>query len=936
MTIGSIIYKLLIGPLELFFEVVFVIANRLVENPAYAIIILSLAMNILVLPLYRRADELQAEERDKEAALRPWLTHIKKTFSGDERFMMQQAFYRQNNYKPTDTLKGSISLLLEIPFFIAAYHFLSHLSTLQGVTFGPIRDLGAPDALISVGGMTINFLPILMTLINVVSAAIYMKGFPLKSKIQMYGIAAIFLIFLYKSPAGLVFYWTLNNIFSLCKNIFYKIKNPAKVLRIMLSVLGIVLILGLLFVHPMPTTRSQVLMLALLLVMQVPTLSHLFKKTGKEIHLPVEKHTKPVFYLSCALLTILTGLLIPSAFIRGSATEYIDVMAYTSPIWYIVSAAVIATGVFMIWFGIFFNLAGDGGKQVMALLVSAAAVCAIVDYMFFGKNFGNISPDLKYDETPVITGQMILINAAVLAAVALVVLLLFLKKRALINVLIGVSCVALVAMAGMNILGIRQELRAASDVIKAAQENEPSVTLSKDGKNVIVIMMDRQIGHFIPFMFNENPELQEQFDGFTFYSNSVSFGSKTNFGSPALYGGYDYTAEKMNARDDMLLAEKQNEALKVMPTLFGDAGYEVTICEPTYAGYSWIPDLTIFNDHPEYHCFLANGRFALEEYGYGSDPYVVQSNRLRNFFCFSLFRVSPAILQPTLYQRGAYNAAPRTNVTETANEEGIDIVPQVLNGYSKSTGFRESFMKTYAVLCHLPDITTVESGDSNTFFMMSNDTTHDPMLLQEPSYEPSLIVDNTEFDAAHPYREDAEGNRLLTDNESVLTHYQSNMAAMIQLGKWFDFMKEQGIWDNTRIIIVSDHGHDINTETDADYMLTYVSESDGEEYSLDMMAFNSVLLFKDFDSEGFTIDDHMTTNADTPALATKDLIPNAKNPFTGSPLTTYQENPVELNMLFSHDWDIEENNGTTFMEAEWFHVEDNIYDINNWSYEGWH
>ena len=41
-------------------------------------------------------------------------------------------------------------------------------------------------------------------------------------------------------------------------------------------------------------------------------------------------------------------------------------------------------------------------------------------------------------------------------------------------------------------------------------------------------------------------------------------------------------------------------------------------------------------------------------------------------------------------------------------------------------------------------------------------------------------------------------------------------------------------------------------------------------------------------------------------------------------------------MLFSHDWDIEENNGTTFMEAEWFHVEDNIYDINNWSYEGWH
>ena len=118
MTIGSIIYQLLIGPLELFFEVVFVVANRHVSSPAYAIILLSLAMNFLVLPLYRRADAVQAEVRDRENALAPWIKHIKKTFSGDERFMMLQAYYRQNNYKPTDSLKGSISLRLEIPFFI--------------------------------------------------------------------------------------------------------------------------------------------------------------------------------------------------------------------------------------------------------------------------------------------------------------------------------------------------------------------------------------------------------------------------------------------------------------------------------------------------------------------------------------------------------------------------------------------------------------------------------------------------------------------------------------------------------------------------------------------------------------------------------------------------------------------------------------------------
>ena len=227
MTILGMLYKLLIGPLELLFEVIFVIANGKVSNPAYAIIALSLAMNFLVLPLYKRADAMQAEERDREARMRPWIDHIKKTFKGDERFMMLQAYYRQNDYKPTHAFKGSVSLFLEIPFFIAAYRFLSGLETLKGISFGPLTDLGAPDALINIGGTTINFLPILMTLINVVAAAVYMKGMPLKNKITTYGIAAIFLVLLYNSPAGLVFYWTLNQIFSLIKNTGIRYRHRA-------------------------------------------------------------------------------------------------------------------------------------------------------------------------------------------------------------------------------------------------------------------------------------------------------------------------------------------------------------------------------------------------------------------------------------------------------------------------------------------------------------------------------------------------------------------------------------------------------------------------------------------------------------------------------------------------------------------------------------
>ncbi|MBQ4251820.1 MAG: YidC/Oxa1 family membrane protein insertase, partial [Erysipelotrichaceae bacterium] len=219
MTFFSALSTILISPLKLLFEAIFQIAYELTRNPGVSIIFLSLAMNLLVLPLYKRADAMQESARDAEEALREGTEHIKKTFTGNERMMMLQTYYRQNNYSPFNAVKGSVSLLLEIPFFMAAYQFLSNLEILKGTAFGPISDLSLPDGLINIGGTNVNVLPVLMTAINYLSAALYLKGFPLKTKIQTYGIAAVFLVLLYGSPSGLVFYWTLNNVFSLLKNL---------------------------------------------------------------------------------------------------------------------------------------------------------------------------------------------------------------------------------------------------------------------------------------------------------------------------------------------------------------------------------------------------------------------------------------------------------------------------------------------------------------------------------------------------------------------------------------------------------------------------------------------------------------------------------------------------------------------------------------------
>ena len=926
MTILSALYQLLIGPLELFFEVVFALANRIVNNPGISIIVLSLAMNFLVLPLYRRSDAMQAEERDRAAAMKPWVDHIKKTFSGDERFMMLQTYYRQNNYKQTDALKGSISLLLEIPFFIAAYHFLSNLSLLSGVPFGPIADLGAPDAMLSIGSISVNVLPILMTAINVVSAAIYMKGFPITSKIQMYGIAAIFLILLYNSPAGLVFYWTLNNVFSLVKNIFYKLKNPRLVLSALASIVGICGLGVVLFIHPLATTRLQAAAIALMVALQIPLALHFAsnrlpkRKETRQQQSSSKEHDR-IFLYSCIFLALLTGLLIPSAVIASSPLEFVDINAFKSPLWYVANSLLIAAGTFIIWFGIFYRLATPSGKRVLSVAMWILAGIAVVNYMFFGTEYGNLSSLLQFDTEPVIGSSERLVNIAILVVLGLALYFVWRKSSLVVRVASLAMCFALIGMSALNISSINNEISEAQSAVDASVQEEPSIPLSKNGKNVIVFMLDRAASCYLPSLMNEKPELQDMLAGFTFYPNTISFGSATNVGSPGLYGGYEYTPENMNARPAESLQDKHDEALKVMPVLFENNGYDVTVCDPSYAGYSWIPDLGIYDDYPDIRTFITmDGRYSVDGFEFASSGELAEKARMRNFFCYGIFKIAPLALQPTLYNNGAYNAA--------------DVITiQTRSDISHSEGVNSAFLNPYGVLEHLPDITEIEDSDHDTFLMMSNDATHEPMLLSEPDYKPAWSVDNQAYDAEHEKRFDANDGYVTLSDDSQMIHYHANMASFLKLGAWFNYLRENDLFDNTRIIIVSDHAWPLGQEPEM-IMPEAAGEPNGEA-PRDASVFNCMLLVKDFNSTGpLAVDNQLMTNADTPTLATAGLIDAPVNPFTGAAINSSGKEADELHLQYAISWQVNENNGKVFKPGYWFSVRENIFDAGNWKYLG--
>ncbi len=864
VTFLSILYALIISPIELLFEGIFELANRLVGNVGLSILFLSLTVNLLILPLYNRADEIQAEARAVQEKMAPMLNHIKRTFKGDERFFMIQEYYRINNYKPVYSLKSSVSLFLQIPFFIAAYNLLSGVTALQGTSFGFISDLGREDALFMIGNLPVNVLPILMTLINIISGIIYTKGQPVKAKIQVFGLAAVFLVLLYRSPAGLVFYWLLNNVFSLVKNAVSKL-------------------------------------IALRL-----------KKKAVKQSLKFNKIKSTSILLSCAVLAVSTGILIPADVIIQNPAEMVNVFIPNphNPLLYLLISAVTALGVFLLWIPVFY-LFTKKTKRFISLVVPGIAVASVINYIVFNRNFGFLSGKLIYEYKMSYGIKEIIINLITdLAIVSLIAFITF-KKEKITCILMTIVFITVftLSISKVSAIGLFTSDYTSGNSNTA---DEVNIQLTTSGKNVIVIMLDKMNGSYVPYLFNERPDVAAQFDGFTYYPNTVSFGKYTNFGVPAVFGGYDYTPEKLNTRSDVLLVDKHNEALLTMPVIFSDNGWNVNVVDPSYANYQWKPDLSIYDKYDEINAYHMEGVFNYKEPVLTDSGNKMEKRLYRNCFCYGFMKVLPYVLQPFFYDNGEYFLLDSDNTVYLGNS----------TGKHSQKGVNEYHLQYHAALSALIDVTDIIQEEKNCLFIISNNSTHDMCLLHEPEYIPAPSVDNTDYDMTHQDRFTVNGVTMNMDNAFSYAAYECSMEAFITLGDWFDYLRENGLYDNTRIIIVSDHGFGMNQFED---LLL-------DDIGFDAEAVNPILMVKDFNGTGFNTSMEFMTNADTPALALDGIVQNPVNPFTNNPINQDGKSGNVL-IYSSEEINVNTNNGTRFVDPNgfWLTVHDDIRNKNNWS-----
>lgn len=936
----DILYDIIVTPLVYIVELSFSILYRVLNNPGLALIGVSLVVNFLCLPLYRMADLAQEAERDKQKSMEKWVNHIKEHFKGDEQYMMLTTYYRQQNYKPASALNGSVSLLLQIPIFMAAYNYLSNLMLLKGESFLFLSDLGAPDQMFTVNGFVINVMPIAMTLLNCVSTFIYTRDLALRDKLQAYGLAAVFLVLLYNSPSGLVLYWTCNQIFSLTKNIFFKVlKHPQEVLCV-LAQIALAAFGGYLFMSGrMGSLRRTVALGLIVAIIEFIVISPLVKRRmhSEEGEQREEQKAKAsTFLLAGVLITALVGVLIPSALIADSPAEFIDVYNFVSPLGHIVHSACVAGGLFILWVGAYYYLSNNSGKNAIALGMVILAGIFVLDYFVFPDTLGTISTDLVFDEEPVFAREAILKNASAIAALVAALVILWHFKRSLVTPIVGIVAIAIIGLSVPNISAISEVTAekeqeaiaiANSDELRMFDEDGnplPIFTLSTEGRNVVVIFMDRAVSGYIPYLFAERPDLAERFDGFTYYPNTLSYGPRTVFGAPALYGGYDYTLEAIDARDDMSLEEKHMESLAVMPRIFSENGFETTVFDPPLVDYEFnvtdysslqemIPDTTIVHTVGAYNDLYLTG---------GTTTEVLKSNNDRSYFFYGLFRAVPTALRHMVYDDGQYFS---TTVEEAPEITLGPVEAHNLANASDETrtptyNLNSEFFSNYTVLATLKYMTGIAQDDSDNYLIMQNSTTHTPILLQLPDYVPSVYLDNTGLE---DYSRFTYGGREVDmSTDWLLSHYHSNMATMLLLADWFDYMREMGVYDNTRIIIVSDHGYELHQWEDMIY-----------DDSLDIEMVNPLLMVKDFDAHGFTTSEEFMTNGDVPTIALDGIVEDPVNPYTGNPINSDEKNDEPQVITTSVRWNVREyQTGNTFNteDGHTYSVHDNIFDFDNW------
>jgi YidC/Oxa1 family membrane protein insertase len=197
---------------------------QMIGNYGVAILLLTLLVKLLFYPLANKSYRAMSQMKK----LQPEMMRLREEFSDDKMRLNQElmALYKKEKVNP---MSGCLPIVVQIPVFFALYKVLFvSIEMRHAPFFGWIQDLSAPDptSIFNLFGLLpfdpphflmIGIWPLLMGATMLLQTKLNPQpADPIQAKVMM--LLPVMFIFLFATfPAGLVIYWTWNNVLSVAQ-----------------------------------------------------------------------------------------------------------------------------------------------------------------------------------------------------------------------------------------------------------------------------------------------------------------------------------------------------------------------------------------------------------------------------------------------------------------------------------------------------------------------------------------------------------------------------------------------------------------------------------------------------------------------------------------------------------------------------------------------
>ena len=873
----EILYYIFIFPVEQVLEWALFTLFKATKNYGVSIILLSLIMQLFMLKLTFYFDKKAASFGALKAQCDSKIKEFKRVFKGAELQSYIRTLYKQRYFHPIFALFGLGGLALQIPFFIAMIHLVENAEYLQSVRFLWIDDLSKPDS-IMLFGLSIHILPLLMTAFTLIN--VFYSSKELGARVQGSLIALLFLVLLYSMPSALVLYWTCNMGFALFKEIFKQCGNKRHL--VLSDKTGSASPYSLRRISNTPHSQdlhnpnfsSQSLEYRDSNTRIADSLSchteqsEVSKKrdsnnansskntklSNKAIQ-PQGKLKTLVFniftphaaldsktyatYRNISILAILNICFIICVFspyaIYSSDVSQFDISQTYQTLGALFGFFILSSFGFIYFTSFFYKTRllkiGVYGVSVILCIGLVYTFVLVGDYgvMLDGMQFSK--PENMYSRwNKFIDIGVIIVSAWVI----------YLLKRYLFFVLRIVSLVLIILVVG-NLIKIVYEKQAFHQVGQVEDIRKPPYTdemLSFSKKeNILVFVFDGFTGDHFSIMLEQYPEFKEYFDGFVFYPNTLTTGAYTDFGTPAILGGYEYSSYHLSKNPDKfndLSAQAFTKILNQLNTKYDVMLNGIGHIDRTILLSKLDEDIRVFEPEKLYSQY---GDWFIDNFDMGE--YEIGFYKTKYEIFPELISVGTFKFVPRYFKRFIY----------LPQEKWNGRYAWLFGDSLERDGFRRGLQ--YASLLRAYSLYSNTNSTKPTFKYFQDLTTHVPFLLNvDNACKPEISMYETVL--PKNYQE-----KILGYYENNVTngqmHYDNEVCAILSMLEWLKWMKANGVYSNSTIIFTSDHGMPDGWRSAKDVF--------GKEIGF---AESALLMVKKKNTNGeMRIDNRLMSNADT-------------------------------------------------------------------------